>query len=234
MRKVHCAFLWLSIALWFCLSARSVVLYAKGPSFETTMDFIILKLSSVSVPSSVQCDKVRECGGSIDTVWQYRVAPSFSSCSIEVIQTINVTKAQNAICVWTGDVIGGKLWNRVTQEREYHFRLDLGSIARDRITVERAMPEDSHCFFIKPYLQYSGDQSDLGYSVHLTFTKGLDVSFQLKATGSANGEEATSVQRGTDTWNNDSFPVGSEEIAERLARAFKHAATLCDAKKEVF
>ena len=103
MRKLRSAFLWLSIAVLFGLTARSVGLYAKGPSFEETMDFIILKLSGVSVSSRVQCDKVRECGGSIDTVWQNSVAPSLSSCSIEVIQTINVTKTQNAICVWTGE-----------------------------------------------------------------------------------------------------------------------------------
>jgi hypothetical protein len=234
MRKPRAAFLWLSFTVLFGLSVRSVVLFAKGPSFEETIGFIILKLSGVSVSSQIECDRVRECGGSINTTWQSRAAPSLSSCSIEVIQTMNVTKMQNTICVWTGDVIGGKLWSRVTYQREYHFRLDLGSISRDGITVERETRENSHCFYIKSDLQYSVDQSDLPYSVHLTFTKGINVSFQLKATGLGNGEETTVEQEGTDTWNNDSLPVGGKDIAERLARAFNHAASLCEAKKEVF
>jgi hypothetical protein len=91
MRKPRSAFLWLSITALFGLSLRSVALYAKGPSFEDTIDFIILKLSGVSVSSRVECDKIRDCGGSINTAWQSRVAP-LSSCSLEVIQTVNVTK----------------------------------------------------------------------------------------------------------------------------------------------
>jgi hypothetical protein len=234
MRKTRSTFLWLSVTILFGLSLHSVALYAKGPSFEETIDFIILKLSGVSVSSEVECDKVRYCGGSINTAWQSRVAPSFSSCSIEVIQTVNVRKTQNAICVWTGDIIGGRLWNEVKYQREYRFRLDLGSISRDGITVGRATAENSHCVFIESDLQYSFAQSDLPYSVHLTFTKGIDVTFRLKAAGSENGEEATSDQKGTVTWKDDSFEVGSEEIAERLARAFKHAASLCGSKKEAF
>jgi hypothetical protein len=234
MRKPRSAFLWLSIAALLGLSLRSVALYAKGPSFEETIDFIILKLSGVSVSSEVECDKLRYCGGSIDTAWQTRVAPSLSSCSVEVIQTVSVTKTQNAICVWTEDVIGGRRWNHVSYQREYCFRLDLGGISRDGITVERATPEDSHCVFIKSDPRYSLGPSDLPYSVHLTFTKGIDVTFRLKAAGSENGEETTSDQKGTVTWNNDSFEVGSEEIAERVARAFKRAASLCGSKKEAF
>jgi hypothetical protein len=233
MRKPRSASLWLSITVLFGLSLRSVVLCAKGPSFEGTIDFIILKLSGVSVSSRVECDKVRGCGGTINTAWQSRIAPSLSSCSIEVIQTVDVTKTQNAICIWTGDVIGGRRWNRVTYQREYQFRLDLGSIARHGITLERPTPENSHCVFIKSDLQ-SFDQADLPYSVHLTFTKAVNVSFRLKASGSGTGEETTSDQKGTATWNDTSLEVGSKEIAERLARAFKHAASLCGSKKEVF
>jgi hypothetical protein len=234
MRKPRSAFLWLSITALLGLSLRSVALYAKGPSFEEAIDFIILKLSGVSVSSEVECDKLRYCGGSINTAWQTRVAPSLSSCSMEVIQTVDVTKTQNAICIWTGDVIGGRRWNRVTYQREYRFRLDLGSIARDGITVERVTPEDSHCVFIKSDLQYSLAPSNMPYSVHLTFTKGINVTFRLKAAGSENGEEATSDQKGTATWNNASFELGSEEIAERVAKAFKRATSLCGSKKEAF
>jgi hypothetical protein len=232
MRKPRSAFLWLSITALFGLSLRSVALYAKGPSFEDTIDFIILKLSGVSVSSRVECDKIRDCGGSINTAWQSRVAP-LSSCSLEVIQTVNVTKTQNAICVWTGDIIGGKLWTHVTYQREYRFRLDLGSISRDGITLERATPEDSHCVFIKSDL-HSLDQADLPYSVHLTFTKAMSVSLRLKAAGSGTGEKTSSDQKGTATWNGASFEVGNEEIAQRLARAFRHAARLCGSKNEVF
>jgi hypothetical protein len=218
----------------FGLSQRPVALYAKGPSLKEAIEFIILKLSGVSVSSRVECNKVRDCGGSINTAWQSRVAPSLSSCSIEVIQTVDVTKTQNAMCIWTADVIGGRRWTCVTYQREYRYRLDLGSIARDGITVERATPENSQCAFIKSDLRYPFAQSDLPYSVHLTFAKAVNVSFRLKAAGSGNGEETTSDQKGTATWNNDSFAVGSEEIAERLARAFRHAAGLCGSKKDAF
>jgi hypothetical protein len=234
MRKLRSALLRLSITVLFGLSVRPVLVYAKGPSFKETIDFIVLKLSGVSLSSRVPCDKVQDCTGVVNTTWHNSLAPSFSSCSIEVTQTVNVTKTQNATCIWTGDMIGGKLWNHVTYQREYHFRLDLGNISRDAITVEPATPENPRCSIVTSDLLYFVYRSDLPYAVHLTFNKSLDVSFQVKATGSGNGEEATSVQRGTDTWNNDSFPVGSEAIAERLARAFKHAATLCEAKKEVF
>jgi hypothetical protein len=234
MRKLRSALLRLSVSVLFGLSVRPVLVYAKGPSFKETIDFIVLKLSGVSLSSRIPCDKVQECTGVVNTTWQNSVAPSFSSCSIEITQTINVTKTQNPTCIWTGDIIGGKLWNHVTYQREYHFRLDLGSISRDGISVKRATPENPRCSIVKSDLLYLVYRSDLPYAVHLTFTKGIDVNFQLKATGSGNGEEATSVQRGTDTWNNASLPVGSEAITERLARAFKHAATLCDAKKEVF
>ena len=119
----------------------------------------------------------------------------------------------------------GKLWNHVTYQREYHFWLDFGSISRDYITVEQAIPENSQCFVAK---------SDLPYTVHLNFTKGIRVSYRLKATGSGNGDRASSEDRGEGTWNNSSFPVGSEDTAYNLAKAFKHAATLCGAKKETF
>jgi hypothetical protein len=234
MRKTRSAFLWLSITALFGLSLRSVALYARSPTFEKTIDFIALKLSGVSVSSQVECDKIQACGGSINTAWETRVTPSLSSCSVEVIQTVKVTKTQNAMCVWTGDVIGGRLWNHVTYQREYRFRLDLGSIARDGITVERATQENPRCVFIKSDLQYPLVQSDLPHSVHLTFTRGLNVIFRLKAAGSGNGEETATEEKGKATWNNDSFEVGSEQTAQRLARAFKHAADLCESKKEVF
>jgi len=198
---------------------------ACHPPLEETRDYIILKLSGGPVSTRAQCDKVQECRGFIDTTWQNRTAKSPSSCSIEVIQNVDVTQTQSAICVWTGDIISGKLWNHVTYQREYHFRLDFGTISRDDITVEQATPENPLCFVAK---------SDLPYSVHLNFTKGLKVSFQLKATGSGSGDRASSQERGEDNWNNRSFPVGGEDTAEKLALAFKHAATLCGAKKETF
>lgn len=234
MRKLRSAFLRLSITVLFGLSVRPVLVYAKGPSFKETIDFIVLKFSDVALSSRVPCDKFQECTGVVNTTWHNSVAPSFSSCSIEVTQTINVTKTQNATCIWTGDIIRGKLWNHVTYQREYRFRLDLGNISRDGITVEQATPENPRCSIIRSDLLYFVYRSDLPYAVHLTFNRTLDVSFQVKATGSGNGEEATSVQRGTDSWNNDSLPVGSEDIAQRLARAFEHAASLCGAKKAAF
>jgi hypothetical protein len=234
MRKPYSALLRLSITVLLCLAIRPVFVYARGPSFKKTIDFIVLKLSSVSVSARVPCDKVQECTGVINTAWHNTVAPSFSSCSIEVTQTINVTKTQNESCVWTKDIIGGKLWNHVTYQREYRFCLNLGNISRDGITVERATPENAGCSVVRSDLLYFVYRAELPYAVHLTFNKNIDVSFQLKATGSGNGEESTSVQRGTDTWNSESLQVGTEEIAEKLARAFKHAASLCDAKKAVF
>ncbi len=216
------------------LSVCPVVVYAKGPSLKDTIDFIVLKLSGVSLSSRIPCDKVQECTGVVNTAWHNSVAPSVSSCSVEVTQTINVTKTQNATCIWAGDIIGGKLWNQVAYQREYHFRLDLGNISRDGITVERATPENPRCSIVRSDLLYSVYRSDLPYAVHLAFTKGINVSFLLDATGSGNGEKTSSEQKGTDTWTNDSLPVGSEDIAESLERAFKHAADLCGAKKEVF
>jgi hypothetical protein len=59
------------------------------------------------------------------------------------IQTIHATKAQNDICLWNDDVIGGKRWNHVTYQREYRFLLDFGSISRDGIMLEQATPADS-------------------------------------------------------------------------------------------
>ena len=209
----------------FALIALSGPSVACHPSLEETRDYIILRLSGSYASTRAQCDKVQECRGLIYTTWHNRTRKSPSSCSIEVIQNMNVTKTQSVICVWTGDVINGKLWNHVTYQREYHLWLDFGSISRDDITVEQVAPEDSQCYIAKP---------DLPYSVHLNFTKGMKVSFQLKATGSGNGDRASSEERGEDTWNNSSFPVGDEDTAEKLALAFKHAATLCGAKKETF
>jgi len=207
--------------------------YGKGPSYKQTMDFIILKLSGAG-SSKLRCDKAQECGGSIDTVWQNRILPSSMSCSIDIVQSIHVTKAQDELCLWTGDIIGGKLWSHVTYQREYHFRLDFGSIARDGISVEQATPDNLCCSFARSNLMQSVYGSDLPYAVHLTFTKGTNVSFQIKATGSERGEQKTSEQKGIDTWNGATLLVGGEDLAERLARAFKHAATSCGAKEEVF
>jgi hypothetical protein len=209
----------------FALIVLSGPSVACHPSLEETRDYIVLKLSGGSVSARVQCDQVQECRGFVDTTWQNRTSRSPSSCSIEVVQNMNVTKTQSAMCVWTGDVIGGKLWNHVTYQREYHFWLDFGSISRDGITVEQATPENSQCFVAK---------SDLPYSVHLNFTNRMKVSFRLKATGSVNGDMTSSEERGEDTWINSSFPVGGEDAAEKLALAFQHAATLCGAKKETF
>jgi hypothetical protein len=228
------AYLWLSVSALLSFSAGSVASVVRGPSYRQTIDFIVLKLSSSSISNRLTCDKVQECGGYIDTVWRNRAAPSSSSCSIDIVQTIDITKAQNALCLWTGDVIGGKLWSQVTYQREYHFRLDFGSIARDGISVEQATPESSCCSGGQSDLMRSVYRSDLPYAVHLTFTKGAHVGFQIKATGSGSGEQASSEQKGIDTWNSDTLFVGSEDIAERLARAFKHAATSCGAKEEAF
>jgi hypothetical protein len=227
-RKVY---LWLSLSALLGFSAASVPSYGKGPSYKQTVDFIILKLSGDSGSYKVRCDQVQECAGSVDTAWQNRVAPSSSSCSIDILQSIYVTKAQDELCSWTGDMIGGKLWGHVTYQREYHLRLDFGSIAREGISIEKATPESSCCF---ADLTQSVYRSDLPYAVHLTFTRGTNVSFQIKATGSGLGEQKSSEQEGIETWNSDTLLVGDEDLAERLARAFKHAATSCGAKEEVF
>jgi hypothetical protein len=224
-------YLWLSISALLSFWAGSVPSYGKGPSYKQTIDFIILKLSGDSGSSNLRCDKFQECGGSVDTVWHNRVAPSSSSCSIDIVQSVHITKVQNELCLWTGDVIGGKLWSHVTYQREYHFRLDFGSIARHGIRVEQATPESSCC---SADLIQSVYGSDLPYAVHLTFTRSTNVSFQIKATGSGIREQKSSEQKGIDTWNSDTLLVGSKDIAERLARAFKHAATSCGAKEEVF
>jgi len=226
-------YFWLSVSALLGLSAGSVPSYGRGPSYKQTMDFIILKLSGAG-SSKLRCDKAQECGGSIDTVWQNRILPSSMSCSIDIVQSIHVTKAQDELCLWTGDIIGGKLWSHVTYQREYHFRLDFGSIARDGISVEQATPDNLCCSFARSNLMQSVYGSDLPYAVHLTFTKGTNVSFQIKATGSERGEQKTSEQKGIDTWNGATLLVGGEDLAERLARAFKHAATSCGAKEEVF
>jgi hypothetical protein len=228
------AYLSLSVFLLLGLLAGSMPSYGKRPSYKQTIDFIILKLSGGAGSSRIKCDKVQECGGYTETVWQNRVAQSSSSCSIEVVQTIHVTKAQNEFCLWTGDVIGGKLWNHVSYQREYHFRLDLGSIARDGISVEQATPDSSCCSVAQSDLMQSVDPSDLPYAVQFTFTKSANVSFQIKATGSGGGAQTSSEQKGIDTWNGATLMVGSEDLAERLARAFEHAATSCGAKEEVF
>jgi hypothetical protein len=228
------AYLWLSVSVLLGLSVASAPSYGKGPSYKQTIDFIILKLSGVSVSSRLSCDKVQECGGSVDTVWQNRVTPSSSSCSIDIVQTIHVTKTQNELCLWTGDVIRNRLWSHVTYHREYHFRLEFGSIARDGISVEQATPDNSCCTVAQSDLMQSVYGSDLPYAVHLTFTQGANVNFQIKATGSGEGAETSSEQKGIATWNSDTLLVGSEDLAERLARAFKHAATSCGAKEEVF
>jgi hypothetical protein len=225
--------LWLSLSALLGISAGSVPLYGRGPSYKQTIDFIILKLSGAG-SSTLRCDKAQECGGSIDTVWQNRIVPSSLSCSIDIVQSIHVAKAQDELCLWTGDVIGGKLWSHVTYQREYHFRLDFGSIARDGISVEQATPDRSCCSVVQSNLMQAVYGSDLPYAVHLTFTKGTNVSFQIKATGSERGEQKTSEQKGIDTWNGATLLVGGEDLAERLARAFKHAATSCGAKEEVF
>jgi hypothetical protein len=224
-------YLWLSVSALLGFSAGSVPSFGKGPSYKQTIDFIILKLSGGTGSSKLRCDKAQECGGSVDTVWQNSIAPSSSSCSIDIVQSIHVTKAQNELCLWPGDVIGGKLWSHVTYQREYHFRLDFGSIARDGISVEQATPESSCC---SADLMQSVYGSDLPYAVHLTFTKGTNVGFQIKATGSGIGEQKSIEQKGIDTWNSDTLLVGSKGLAERLVRAFKHAATSCGAKEEVF
>jgi hypothetical protein len=203
----------------------SVALYAKRSSFEETRDFIILELSGGAVSSRVYCDRVGECRGFVDTTWKNRIEKSPSFCSVEVVQTMDITKTQTGTCLWTGDAIGDKLWNHVICRREYHYRLDFGSIARDDITVEQATPENPQCFVIK---------SDLPYAVHLNFTKGINARFQFNATGSGNEDRTTIDQEATDTLNNNSLVVGSEKTAQKLASAFKHAAALCDAKKELF
>jgi hypothetical protein len=224
-------YLWLSVAALLGFLAVSMPSYGKGPSYKQTLDFIILKLSGDSGSYKVRCDQVQECGASVETAWQNRVAPSSSSCSIDIVQSIHVTKAQDELCSWTGDMIGGKFWGHVTYQREYYLRLDFGSIARDGISIEQATPESSCC---SADLAQSVYRSDLPFAVHLTFTRGTNVRFQIKATGSGLGEQKSSEQEGIDTWNSDTLLVGDEDLAERLARAFKHAATSCGAKEEVF
>ena len=133
-----------------------------------------------------------------------------------------------------GDVIGGRLWSHVADQREYRFRLDFRNIAREAIRIERAVPEDSQCTFVPSDLLKSSDLSAPTYAIHLTFTKGIHVSVHLKASGSGNAEEASAAQETTETWNEDSFPAGSEELAQRVTRAFTRAVNLCGAKEEAF
>ena len=196
-RKVY---LWLSVSALLGFSASSALSHGKGPSYKQTIDFIILKLSGESGSYKVRCDQVQECAGSVETAWQNSVEPSPSSCSIDIVQSVHVTKAQDELCSWTGDMIAGKLWGHVTYQREYHLRLNLGSIARDGISVEQATPESSCCSADLAQSVYS---SDLPYAVHLTFTRGTMVRFQIKATGSGLGEQKSTEQEGIETWNSD-------------------------------
>ena len=85
-----------------------------------------------------------------------------------------------------------------------------------------------------PHLLRSADLSAPIYAVHLTFTKGIHVSVHLKAIGSGNAEEASAAQETTETWNEDSFPAGSEGLAQRVTQAFNRAVKLCGAKEETF
>jgi hypothetical protein len=224
----------LTVSIFLTLSVCSLLLYAKRPTFNQAVDFIILKLSGLSLTSGIQCDKVQVCGGVVDTSWQSRIEKPSSPCSIDVVQIIHVTKTQNAICFWTGDVISGRLWSHVAYQREYRFRLDFRNIAREAIRIDPAVPEGSQCTFVPSDLLRSADLSASIYAVHLTFTKGIHVSVHLKAIGSGNAEEASAAQETTETWNEDSFPVGSEGAAQRVTQAFNRAAKLCGAKEEVF
>jgi len=223
-----------SALLLLTLSVSSLFLYGKRPTFNQTIDSIILKISGIPLSSSVQCDKVQVCGGIVNTSWQSWIEKSAVPCSIDVFQSIDLSKTQNAICVWTGDVIAGRTWNHVGYRREYRFRLNLRNVARDGIIVEQVRPEDSHCVFVRPQLLKSAGVLDTTYAVHLTFTKRVNVSFRNTATGFGDGEQASTDQKGTDNWNEDSFPAGSEEIAQRVAQAFQRAVKLCGAKEEVF
>ena len=224
----------LTVSKFLALSVCSLLLYAKRPTFNEAVDFIILKLSGVSLTSRIQCDKVQVCGGVVDTSWQSRIEKASSPCSIDVVQIIHVTKSQNTICSWTGDVIGGRLWSHVAYQREYRFRLDFRNIAREAIRIEQAVPEGSKCAFVPSDLLRSADLSAPVYAVHVTFTKGIHVSVYLKAIGSGNAEEASAAQETTETWNEDSFPAGSEELAQRVTHALNRAVKLCGAKEETF
>ena len=226
--------LWLCVSTFLALSVYSLLLYARRPTFNQAIDFIILKLSGVPLSSRIQCDKVQVCGGVVDTSWQSRIEKRTSPCSIDVVQSIQVTKAQNAICFWTHDVIAGRLWTHVVYQREYRFRLDFRNIAREAIRVEQAVPEGSHCTFVPSDLLRTAYLSESVYSVHLTFTKGIPVSVHLKALGSGDGEEASEARETTETWNEGRFAAGSEGLAQRVAQGFNRATKLCGAKEEVF
>ncbi len=89
-------YLWLSVSALLGLSASSALSHGKGPSYKQTIDFIILKLSGDSGSYKVRCDQVQECAGSVDTAWQNRVAPSSSSCSIDIVQSIHVTRPKTS------------------------------------------------------------------------------------------------------------------------------------------
>jgi hypothetical protein len=235
MRRLpRSSLLLLTVSIFLTLSVCSLLLYAKRPKFNEAVDFIILKLSGLSLTSRIQCDKVQVCGGVVDTSWQSRIEKPSSPCSIDVVQIIHVTKTQNAICFWTGDVIGGRRWSHVAYQREYRFRLDFRNIAREAIRTEQAVPEGSQCTFVPSDLLRSADLSAPIYVVHLMFTKSIHVSVHLKAIGSGNAEEASAAQETTETWNEDSFPAGSEGLAQRVTQAFNRAAKLCGAKEEVF
>jgi hypothetical protein len=194
----------------------------------------MLKLSGGSLSSRIQCDKVQVCGGVVDTSWQSRIEKRPRPCSIDIIQSIHVTKSQNTICFWKEDVISGRLWSHVAYQREDRFRLEFRNIAREAIRVEHAVPEGSHCTFVPSDLLRSADLAEPVYGVHLTFTKGIPVSVHLNAIGSENSEEASVSQETTETWNEDSITVGSEQLAQRVAQAFNRATKLCGAKEEAF
>ena len=226
--------LWLCISAFLALSLCSLSLYARRPTFDQAIDFIIVKLSGISLSSRIQCDKVQVCGGVVDTYWQSRIEKGSSPCSIDVVQSIHVTKTQNAICFWTEDVIAGRLWSHVVYQREYRFRLDFRNIAREAIRVKQTAPESSRCTFVPSDLLRSAGLSEPVYSVYLTFTKGIPVSVHVKAIGSGNVKGASEAQEATETWNEASFAAGSEGLAQRVAQGFNRASKLCGAKEEVF
>ena len=226
--------LWLCVSTLLALSVCSLLLYARRPTFDQAIDFIILKLSGVLLSSRIQCDKVQVCGGAVDTSWQSRIEKGSSPCSIDVVQSIHVTKTQNAICFWTKDVISGRLWSHVVYQREYRFRLDFRNIAREAIRVKQAVPEGFHCAFVPSDLLRSAVLSEPVYSVHLTFTKGVPVNVHLKMIGSGNAHEASEGRETIETWNEGSFAAGSEGLAQRVAQGFDRASKLCGAKEEVF
>lgn len=79
-----------------------------------------------------------------------------------------------------------------------------------------------------------GTYVDAEYYLAVDFTKETKIDWSQENTGYGDEGTKTDKSNGTDQAKNFYFEVGQREMAEKLAKAFKHAATLCGAKKDLF